>query len=61
MPLLQFALTYIISVVVLFVFSILFMQGAYISLLPFVAFVPATILKKALFAPRYEEDPEEVY
>lgn len=61
MPVLQFGFTYTISLIVLFLFSIFFMQGAFVVLIPVIAFVPAIVLKKALFPPVYEEDPAEVY
>lgn len=59
MPLLQLGLTYIVSFVALFLFSILFMHGSYIGLVPFISIVPAVILKKAIFPPQYEEEFEE--
>lgn len=58
MPVLQFGFTYSLSLIVLFLFSILFLGGAYASILPLIAFVPAVVLKKALFTPRFEEDLE---
>lgn len=61
MPLVHFAFTYIVSVVVMFLFSVFFMSGSFVGLVPFVAIVPAVILKKALFTPNYEEEPERVF